>query len=134
MTRSLPRASLVGLCDAERSTDRGIASPILWRLKAFAHIDRTLFGLGDCIAQKGVEKTERYDVARTARLAGYGGLIFAPLVTRELQLLSRIQFSSKAATIATRVGADQLLFTPAVCVYTLCCDADRAASPCSSRP
>ena len=84
---------------------------------------RTLFGLGDCIAQKAIEKNDGYDVARTARLVVWGSAIFAPLVTRELRLLSRIEFASKPATIAARVAADQLLFTPAVCV-----DAGRRAS------
>jgi len=74
----------------------------------------TLFGLGDCIAQKAIEKNDGYDVARTARLVVWGSAIFAPLVTRELRLLSRIEFASKPATIAARVAADQLLFTPAV--------------------
>ena len=80
----------------------------------------SLFGLGDCIAQTGIEgvdKRKGYDFTRTARLVVWGGAIFAPLVTRELRLLSRIEFASKPATIAARVAADQLLFTPTVCVF-----------------
>lgn len=43
----------------------------------------TLFGLGDVLAQQGVEKKglRNHDWLRTGRLSFYGGCVFAPLVT-----------------------------------------------------
>ncbi|GJN89161.1 hypothetical protein Rhopal_002135-T1 [Rhodotorula paludigena] len=72
-----------------------------------------LFGTGDILAQQGIEKRgSNHDYLRTLRLAGYGGLVFAPIVTRVYGGLERIVFQSKVATTAARVAVDQLLLTP----------------------
>ncbi|TNY17046.1 hypothetical protein DMC30DRAFT_420165 [Rhodotorula diobovata] len=77
-----------------------------------------LFGAGDVLAQQGIEKRGRdHDYMRTLRLAGYGGLIFAPLITRVYGYIDRIRFQSKVATTVARVGVDQFVLTP--CVLTL---------------
>ncbi|BGP07854.1 Protein required for ethanol metabolism [Rhodotorula toruloides] len=77
-----------------------------------------LFGAGDVLAQQGIEKRGAdHDYMRTLRLAGYGGLIFAPLITRVYGGIERIRFQSKVATTVARVGVDQFVLTP--CVLTL---------------
>ncbi|SCZ99520.1 BZ3500_MvSof-1268-A1-R1_Chr3-1g06059 [Microbotryum saponariae] len=82
----------------------------------------TLFGAGDVLAQQAVDKQGmNHDVVRTARLALYGGVIFAPVVTRWYQMLEGIKLKSKPARtsrivhlrfVATRVGLDQFVLTP----------------------
>ncbi|SCV71183.1 BQ2448_2771 [Microbotryum intermedium] len=73
----------------------------------------TLFGAGDVLAQQAVDKKGmNHDVVRTARLALYGGVIFAPVVTRWYQMLEGIKLKSKPALVATRVGLDQFVLTP----------------------
>ncbi|GAA6049665.1 hypothetical protein JCM3770_005060 [Rhodotorula araucariae] len=77
-----------------------------------------LFGAGDVLAQQGIEKRGKdHDYLRTLRLASYGGLIFAPLITRVYGYIDRIRFQSKIATTLARVGVDQFVLTP--CVLTL---------------
>ncbi|GAA5854271.1 hypothetical protein JCM3766R1_004142 [Sporobolomyces carnicolor] len=72
-----------------------------------------LFGAGDVLAQQGIEKRGKdHDFMRTARLAGYGGLIFAPVVTKWFGALERIKLASKPAQLISRVAADQFVFTP----------------------
>ncbi|KAL8280913.1 hypothetical protein RQP46_006592 [Phenoliferia psychrophenolica] len=72
-----------------------------------------LFGAGDVLAQQGVEKRGRdHDFVRTARLALYGGVLFAPIVTKWYAMLERIQIKSKAGIVLTRVGLDQFVLTP----------------------
>ncbi|BGP55356.1 Protein required for ethanol metabolism [Rhodotorula sphaerocarpa] len=77
-----------------------------------------LFGAGDSLAQQGIEKKGmNHDIMRTVRLSAYGGLIFAPLITRVYGNLDRIRFQSKVATTAARVAVDQFVLTP--CVLTI---------------
>ncbi|KPV75394.1 uncharacterized protein RHOBADRAFT_66412, partial [Rhodotorula graminis WP1] len=77
-----------------------------------------LFGAGDVLAQQGIEKRGRdHDYMRTLRLSAYGGLIFAPLITRVYGFIDRIRFQSKVATTVARVGVDQFVLTP--CVLTI---------------
>ncbi|OCB89511.1 hypothetical protein A7U60_g3306 [Sanghuangporus baumii] len=64
-----------------------------------------LFGAGDVIAQQAIEKHpgRKYDFARTARLAFYGGALFGPIMTKWYQLLNRLQFASPTKALAYRV-------------------------------
>ncbi|KAK9898420.1 hypothetical protein P389DRAFT_193457 [Cystobasidium minutum MCA 4210] len=73
-----------------------------------------LFGAGDILAQQAVEKKglKNHDVLRTARLAGYGSLIFSPLLMPWFRVLERVNFKSRVATTAARVAADQLIAAP----------------------
>ncbi|GAA6042261.1 hypothetical protein JCM8097_000602 [Rhodosporidiobolus ruineniae] len=72
-----------------------------------------LFGAGDVLAQQGIEKRgKEHDYLRTLRLSAYGGLIFAPVVTRFYAGLERIKFQSAIATTAARVAMDQVVLTP----------------------
>ncbi|KAF8323939.1 hypothetical protein DL93DRAFT_2070069 [Clavulina sp. PMI_390] len=82
-------------------TSRPVLAPML--------VSFTLFGAGDVIAQQLVEKKgKQHDLVRTARLATYGGFIFAPLV------LEKIPLRTKTAQVAGRVALDQFVFTPVV--------------------
>ncbi|GAA5861613.1 hypothetical protein JCM3774_002646 [Rhodotorula dairenensis] len=77
-----------------------------------------LFGAGDVLAQQGIEKKgTNHDIMRTVRLSAYGGLIFAPLITRVYGGIDRIRFSSKITTTVARVAVDQFVLTP--CVLSL---------------
>ncbi|OBZ74456.1 Protein SYM1 [Grifola frondosa] len=58
------------------------------------------------------KKGRDHDIARTARLAFYGGAIFGPIVTKWLQFLNRLQASTPTKTIIYRVYLDQAAFTP----------------------
>ncbi|KAM0752217.1 integral membrane protein [Meredithblackwellia eburnea MCA 4105] len=71
-----------------------------------------LFGAGDVLAQQAIEKKEKHDFIRTARLALYGGCIFAPTVTRWYMMLEGLKIKSKPALVAARVGLDQFVLTP----------------------
>ncbi|KIV94522.1 hypothetical protein PV10_02282 [Exophiala mesophila] len=72
-----------------------------------------LFGAGDTLAQQAVEKKgfRNHEVARTGRMALYGGCIFGPAATKWYQFLQRkINLQSTNATILARVAADQTVF------------------------
>ncbi|KAH8153366.1 uncharacterized protein LAJ45_02178 [Morchella importuna] len=75
-----------------------------------------LFGTGDIIAQQLVERKglDNHDMMRTARMGGYGGIIFGPMVVHWYRFLERsIKFPGKPnAEIVARVACDQLIFTP----------------------
>lgn len=74
-----------------------------------------LFATGDSIAQQAVEKRglANHDLARTGRMALYGGVIFGPAATTWYKILQRnVNLRTNGATIAARVAADQLLFAP----------------------
>ncbi|KAI0758673.1 hypothetical protein C8Q74DRAFT_258415 [Fomes fomentarius] len=74
-----------------------------------------LFGTGDVLAQQAFEKKgANHDFWRTARLSFYGGAIFGPVLTKWLQLLNRLQFSSPTKAVAYKVYLDQFVFTPGV--------------------
>jgi len=75
-----------------------------------------LFSAGDILAQQAVEGrgTQGHSYARTARMAAYGGCVFGPAATLWMRALAaKVHTSRRATTIAARVAADQLLFTPA---------------------
>ncbi|KAI8996219.1 hypothetical protein BD414DRAFT_512668 [Trametes punicea] len=74
-----------------------------------------LFGSGDILAQQVFEKKGKdHDFVRTARLAFYGGAIFGPVLTKWLQFLERLKFSSPTKGVVYRVYLDQGVFTPMV--------------------
>lgn len=58
-----------------------------------------LFGLGDALAQQGIEKKGKdHDFTRTLRLVCYGGLFLAPVITKWYTLLERIKLSSRTTS------------------------------------
>ncbi|MCJ1285974.1 Protein required for ethanol metabolism [Xylographa opegraphella] len=72
-----------------------------------------LFATGDVLAQQIVEDvgSDKHDLARTGRMALYGGAIFGPAATTWYKILqSRINFRSQTGTIVARVLADQTIF------------------------
>ncbi|KAH8429080.1 Mpv17/PMP22 family protein [Aspergillus melleus] len=74
-----------------------------------------LFGSGDVLAQQAVDRKgwEKHDLARTARLAIYGGAIFGPAATTWFGFLQRhVVLKGTKSTIVARVVADQAIFTP----------------------
>ncbi|KAL4892862.1 hypothetical protein BDV59DRAFT_178821 [Aspergillus ambiguus] len=74
-----------------------------------------LFGSGDVLAQQAVDRRgfQKHDMARTGRMALYGGAIFGPAATTWFAFLQRrIVLKSTKATILARVACDQGLFTP----------------------
>ncbi|CAN6652110.1 protein Sym1p [Trichomonascus vanleenenianus] len=76
----------------------------------------TLFGLGDVIAQTiTIQKSAKdlsFDYARTARACTYGGIIFAPIVTRWYPLISKIKSPNPVVQGIKRATVDQLVFAP----------------------
>ncbi|CRK38978.1 Protein SYM1 like protein [Verticillium longisporum] len=74
-----------------------------------------LFATGDIVAQQAIEKrgTKGHDLARTGRMALYGGSVFGPVATTWFGFLARnVNFRSTAATTIGRVATDQLVFAP----------------------
>ncbi|ODM18235.1 Protein sym1 [Aspergillus cristatus] len=74
-----------------------------------------LFGGGDVLAQQLVDRRglEKHDIARTGRMALYGGAIFGPAATTWFGFLQHhVVLKNSKATIVARVAADQCLFTP----------------------
>jgi len=77
-----------------------------------------LFGAGDVIAQQAFEgKGKKHDFTRTMRLVFYGGVLFAPPMTKWYQLLNRIKFPSVAKALIYRVWLDQAILTPVAVAY-----------------
>jgi len=79
---------------------------------------QVLFATGDAMAQQVVEKRgiQKHDLARTGRMALYGGAIFGPAATTWFKFLQqRVIINGNAKSTSTtiaRVAADQLVFTP----------------------
>ncbi|PSR94499.1 hypothetical protein BD289DRAFT_451278 [Coniella lustricola] len=74
-----------------------------------------LFGAGDVIAQQAVDKKglDKHDMARTGRMALYGGAVFGPAAATWFKFLARnVNLKSANATIAARVALDQGVFAP----------------------
>ncbi|KAL2352940.1 sym-1 [Cryomyces antarcticus] len=72
-----------------------------------------LFATGDTMAQQGVERRglAKHDLARTSRMALYGGCIFGPAATTWFKFLqNRVRLPNKNAEILARVGLDQVVF------------------------
>ncbi|KIW08577.1 uncharacterized protein PV09_00541 [Verruconis gallopava] len=80
-----------------------------------------LFATGDAMAQQLVEKRglKNHDVARTGRMALYGGAVFGPVATTWFAFLQRrVSLGGRYATIGARAALDQLVFAPAhMCVF-----------------
>ncbi|KAL2180196.1 uncharacterized protein P884DRAFT_236743 [Thermothelomyces heterothallicus CBS 202.75] len=74
-----------------------------------------LFAVGDITAQQLVDKkgVEKHDLARTGRMALYGGVVFGPAAATWFRLLSRhVNLRSPTATMLARVACDQGIFAP----------------------
>ncbi|KAG4436878.1 Protein required for ethanol metabolism [Cadophora sp. M221] len=72
-----------------------------------------LFATGDTMAQQLVEKKglEKHDLARTGRMALYGGAIFGPAATTWFKFLqNKVVLKNKNAEILARVACDQTMF------------------------
>ncbi|TVY19501.1 Protein sym-1 [Lachnellula arida] len=72
-----------------------------------------LFATGDTMAQQLVEKKglKNHELARTGRMALYGGAIFGPAATTWFKFLqNKIVLRNKNAEIVARVAADQTVF------------------------
>ncbi|KAI9681984.1 MAG: Plasma membrane t-SNARE, secretory vesicle fusion [Caeruleum heppii] len=72
-----------------------------------------LFATGDVMAQQAVEKVgvEKHNLARTGRMALYGGAVFGPAATTWFKFLqNKIRLPNKNAEIVARVAADQSIF------------------------
>ncbi|CAL3970412.1 unnamed protein product [Diplocarpon coronariae] len=72
-----------------------------------------LFATGDTMAQQLVEKkgVEKHDLARTGRMALYGGVIFGPAATTWFKILqNKVVLQNKNVEIIARVALDQTLF------------------------
>jgi len=76
-----------------------------------------LFATGDTLAQQGVERRgfANQDLARTGRMAFYGGCIFGPAATTWFNFLQRkvVIPGRPNLEIAARVGLDQTVFASA---------------------
>ncbi|KAE8896676.1 hypothetical protein PF005_g30743 [Phytophthora fragariae] len=83
-----------------------------------------LFGIGDRVAQR-IERSERasdsdidsdsddrHGLHRTARMMLWGGVLFAPVGHAWYNWLERVVRGKGAASIAKKVVADQLVFSP----------------------
>ncbi|KAI9836923.1 MAG: Protein required for ethanol metabolism [Thelocarpon superellum] len=80
-----------------------------------------LFATGDVLAQQAVDRVgvEKHDLARTGRMAFYGGAIFGPAATTWFKFLQhKIRLPNKNAEIAARVFVDQAFFAPTnLCMF-----------------
>ena len=77
-------------------------------------IIQVLFATGDTMAQQAVERVgwDKHNLARTGRMALYGGCVFGPAATTWFSFLARrINFPGRPnLTIAARVLPDQVIF------------------------
>ncbi|KAK4242682.1 hypothetical protein C8A03DRAFT_29112 [Achaetomium macrosporum] len=74
-----------------------------------------LFAIGDVTAQQLVDQKgiEKHDIARTGRMALYGGVVFGPAAATWFKFLSRhVNLGSANTTILARVACDQGVFAP----------------------
>ncbi|KAL7748270.1 Protein required for ethanol metabolism [Sorochytrium milnesiophthora] len=74
-----------------------------------------LFGLGDVLAQQGVEKKgwSKHDWSRTARLSAFGLVLAGPSLTLWYRFLDRrVRLANPIANLLTRVALDQFAFSP----------------------
>ncbi|CAH7672787.1 hypothetical protein PPACK8108_LOCUS7618 [Phakopsora pachyrhizi] len=77
-----------------------------------------LFGGGDVIAQQFIEKKgKEHDFMRSARLASYGGFIFAPLGTRWFKTLNFIKFKNHSVSSLLKMGLDQFVAAPTMIAF-----------------
>jgi protein Mpv17 len=72
-----------------------------------------LFGVGDLIAQKGIERSHEYDFRRTFKLCTFGTLLSGPSMVLWYRILAgRVRFANPTNSAIARVCLDQLLFAP----------------------
>ncbi|APA06706.1 hypothetical protein SS1G_04706 [Sclerotinia sclerotiorum 1980 UF-70] len=74
-----------------------------------------LFATGDVLAQQLVEKKgiNGHEIARTGRMALYGGAIFGPIATNWFKFLqNKVVLKNKNLEMAARVAADQCIVAP----------------------
>ncbi|KAF8247647.1 hypothetical protein K440DRAFT_297100 [Wilcoxina mikolae CBS 423.85] len=75
-----------------------------------------LFGLGDIIAQQGIDRKgiKNHDFAATARMTFYGGCIFGPAAVGWYKVLERFVVIKRSQNVQmlARVACDQLIFAP----------------------
>ncbi|RAL62480.1 hypothetical protein DID88_005045 [Monilinia fructigena] len=74
-----------------------------------------LFATGDVLAQQLVEKKgiKEHEIARTGRMALYGGAIFGPIATNWFKFLqNNVVLKNKNLEMAARVAADQCIVAP----------------------
>ncbi|KAI5818555.1 hypothetical protein BZA77DRAFT_386160 [Pyronema omphalodes] len=75
-----------------------------------------LFGMGDVIAQQGIEKKgiHHHNFAATARMAAYGSCVFGPAAVGWYKVLEKYIVIKNRPNIEmiSRVAADQLIFAP----------------------
>ncbi|KAI9743602.1 MAG: Protein required for ethanol metabolism [Claussenomyces sp. TS43310] len=86
-----------------------VTSPLLTQSITTA----VLFATGDVMAQQAVEKKglKNHELARTGRMALYGGAVFGPAATTWFKFLQdKIVLKNKNLEIAARVAADQTIF------------------------
>lgn len=72
-----------------------------------------MFGTGDVLAQQLVDRKglKDHSLARTGRMALYGGCIFGPAATKWYQFLAKkVNLKTHNASILARVAADQVVF------------------------
>ncbi|KAJ1449627.1 hypothetical protein M885DRAFT_420817, partial [Pelagophyceae sp. CCMP2097] len=70
------------------------------------------FAVGDVLAQLVVEKTTKYDFARTARLASFGLLIHGTTSHFFYGKLDSLIKGTTSAAVAKKVAVDQLFWNP----------------------
>lgn len=72
-----------------------------------------LFGVGDVIAQKGIERCVEFDYQRTLKLCTFGTILSGPAMVLWYRLLAgRVRFGNPTNAVLARVALDQLLFAP----------------------
>ncbi|KAG2225570.1 hypothetical protein INT45_013681, partial [Circinella minor] len=74
-----------------------------------------LFGTGDVIAQQAIERKgiEHHEVARTLRMAGFGGCFAGPVLSNWYRFVElNIKGTTPITTLLKKVAADQFLCAP----------------------
>lgn len=87
---------------------------------------KSLFAVGDVLAQSSSESFEKYDSTRTLRAWIYGGIVFAPIGTKWYTIVDKVRFPGTATAVgntttantikntALKVCVDQVVFAPVV--------------------
>lgn len=115
-----------GMSDDDNSESENSSPPGLWdmynsALEANPLVVKALtslvgFSLGDILAQLFVEKGEAFDWARFARLASFGLLLHGTMGHYFYGFIDGKFPGTSAATVATKVGIDQIMFAPVFAV------------------
>ena len=70
------------------------------------------FLIGDILAQKFIDKNEKYDYYRTFKLASFGALIHGPTGHWSYGKLDGAISGTSVIPVFTKVGIDQVLWNP----------------------